>query len=393
MPRYIIIVFCVLIFGVCLVAALRNPILHGDETFHYEQISNFARGHFAISPWITTFPTYHFLMALPGLLVRMAPSPGVVRFLTFCSGLLAIAAFQLAAKTIAPETEFVRTLQFAFFPILFPMFFVIYTDVLSLAFVLLAFLFTLKKEWIFAGFFALAGTAIRQNNVVWSLFFLVFIIYQEGWNRQIWKKIWPLVPSLLLIGFFLLFHHAAVMGDMSKHPISLNTGNVYFFLFTSFFLLLPLQIRSASRLVEILQTRKSLMVLIAAVYFIGVLTFRVDHPYNQEDFSFYLRNRILLFFDSSLPLKAIFLLPATYAFCTFLVTRPVAPQFRLVLPFTLIFLAPSWLIEQRYYLIPFALFLLTRERLPENEEYFAFGVNALVALIFFAGIIEGYFFL
>ena len=54
---------------------------------------------------------------------------------------------------------------------------------------------------------------------------------------------------------------------------------------------------------------------------------------------------------------------------------------------------PSWLIEQRYYLPAFALFMLFRESASPRVERALLAVNVVMALSLFVGITEGWFFL
>jgi hypothetical protein len=54
---------------------------------------------------------------------------------------------------------------------------------------------------------------------------------------------------------------------------------------------------------------------------------------------------------------------------------------------------PVWLIEQRYYLPAFALFMAFRESASPGVERAMVGWNGVVALYLFAGVSQGWFFL
>jgi alpha-1,2-glucosyltransferase len=387
-----VVVFSALLFVVALVVVIRDPVLHSDETAHYEQILQFARGNMVVDPEITTIPTYNFLLALPFLLTGISPSPGLIRFFNFCIGLFCIGTFYRTSRAIDSASTFLKTIQFAFFPILFPFFFLIFTDVLSLALVLLAFLFTLKKRYVLAGLSGIAATAVRQNNVIWVVFLLAFVIREQGWTRESWKKIGPFLPAVVFLASFLILRGSPVMGDVGKHPIKLSAGNLYFLLFVSFFLFLPLQVQKFSSVVAFFKAHR-LALLIPLFFFAATLvTFRVDHPYNTGNM-FFLRNRLLMLSASSLLSKAIFLIPATLALCTFMAIRPVPRYFWLLALFTVLFLIPSWLIEQRYYLIPFSLFLLIKPMGSSRDEYLAYLWNVFLSFGFLTGIVTNRFFL
>jgi uncharacterized membrane protein YcfT len=52
-----------------------------------------------------------------------------------------------------------------------------------------------------------------------------------------------------------------------------------------------------------------------------------------------------------------------------------------------------WLIEQRYYLPAFALFMLFRESASPTVEWTMMATNGVIALFLFAGVAQGWFFL
>jgi alpha-1,2-glucosyltransferase len=150
--------------------------LYGDEEVHYDQIRRFACGDLSLNSWLTTLPGYHALLGLIGYVTGVTNIP-FMRFLSFLIGLATIGVFGLINREISRNAEFLRILQFAFLPILFPFFFLLYTDVLSLLFVLLAFFCILRERTTLAAVMSLAGTLVRQTNIVWLLFFFAFLIH------------------------------------------------------------------------------------------------------------------------------------------------------------------------------------------------------------------------
>jgi alpha-1,2-glucosyltransferase len=89
--------------------------------------------------------------------------------------------------------------------------------------------------------------------------------------------------------------------------------------------------------------------------------FKNDHPYNNIATYYFIRNFILVAFTKSNALKALFFLPMLYTFLSLIVTPLSRKSWYLFYAITILFLLPSWLIEQRYYIIPFALFMLFRK--------------------------------
>jgi len=86
-----------------------------------------------------------------------------------------------------------------------------------------------------------------------------------------------------------------------------------------------------------------------------------DHPHNTERADFFLRNAILVYFSSTALRKLLFFLPVALA-CLCVASVPMKRPWWLLFPFTMLFLLPEWLVEQRYYLVPLSLFLLAREQ-------------------------------
>jgi alpha-1,2-glucosyltransferase len=150
--------------------------LYGDEEVHYDEIAHFARGDLSFNPLLTTLPGYHALLGLIGYVTGVTNVP-FMRFLSFLIGLATIGVFGLIGRELYRDAGFLRMIQFACLPILFPFFFLLYTDVLSLLFVLLAFFFILRERPTLAAVMSLAGMLVRQTNIVWLLFFFAFLIH------------------------------------------------------------------------------------------------------------------------------------------------------------------------------------------------------------------------
>jgi alpha-1,2-glucosyltransferase len=129
------------------------------------------------------------------------------------------------------------------------------------------------------------------------------------------------------------------------------------------------------------------------VLFFG--TFRVDHPDNlnvitQDTF---LRNATLQAMTSSTFARVATSVAIALAALSLFVIRLRQPIHYLLYPFAALSLMPVWLIEQRYYLPAFALFMLFRESASPGVERAMVAMNGVVALYLFAGVAQGWFFL
>jgi alpha-1,2-glucosyltransferase len=411
--------------------------LFGDEPLHADQIQRFIRGDFGLNPYITQLPGYHAVIALPGRLFGVQDLP-LLRLLTFLLSLSALPIVYLTARALDEQSALVRTVQFVFFPILLPFFFLLYTDLLSLLLVVLGFLLVWRRHPVWGGIAGVGAVLVRQTDIPWLAFLFLLALWREGLLSLIpypplqplrlpaWRggtlrdkksvvsahhslfillrlsrnvRSWLTVSAPYVFGFaafgaFVLLNGGVALGDQGAHPFpSFHLGNVTFALFLTFFFLLPLHIANIPRILRLVSRKAWVIPLLSLLFLFFYLTFANDHPYNQESHAFFLRNRVLLFAASSPMNRALYLLPAVLSILSLAVTRMRQPVFLLLYPVTLLFLVPSWLVEQRYYFIPFTLFLLFRERYPRTVEYGMAALHVVVAYVFLFGIVGDMFFL
>jgi alpha-1,2-glucosyltransferase len=369
-----------------------NP-LHVDERVHYPQIVIFARGYTRLDPRLTMVPGYHALLGSMAWAVD-AFSVRTIRFFNFIVGLAAVAAFYFSAKARQARDPMVSTLQFAFLPIAFPLFFLIYTDITSLLFVLLMVLSAAHKRPRQAGLFGLISCLIRQTNVVWVAFVLIWSYVEEnGWTwapvKQTLGKYWVFLLTGALFVAFLVANRGVAIGDAGAHPAtSLHLGNVFFLLFLSFFLFVPF---FAARHREALSPLRAwpgwfgLGVLFVTFW----LGFSVDHPYNTQLAEPFLRNDVLTFFSSTWLSRLLLFVPVALAVLSLRTVR-LRRHWWLLYPFTILFLLPAWLIEQRYYLIPLSLLLLAREPISDLVERVQVGWFFVMSIALFVVVERGW---
>ena len=352
-----------------------------DERAHWRQIELFLHRDWSMDPSITTLPGYHALMALAAWFMGTARLPSV-RLVQFEIALCTIITFFFLARRRNAADATLKTLQFVFLPILFPLFFMLYTDVASLLFVLLTALAASAGRYPAAGVLGLVSCLIRQNNIIWTaLAFAQGYVGDQGWR---WPsrisnllRYTPVLLSAAVIGGWLVFNRGQVAaGDVTAHPLGTpHLGNVFFMLFVSGILFLPLwwgyREQTWARL-----RKPSMWVALAATFALFVFGFAADHPYNEE--LGFLRNQILTWSTASWTHMLVFFLPIA-------ITVVSAPSVRLsqsgwlAYVATLAFLLPAWLIEQRYYLIPLALLLADREPVDPRIEWTQVGFGAVLS--------------
>jgi alpha-1,2-glucosyltransferase len=291
-------------------------------------------------------------------------------FTTALSLLCVLVFFSLARQADAGHAE-ERSAQFLFLPFLFPFFFLIYTDVLSLLLVLGMVGASLHRRYWLSGALGVLACLVRQNNILWVEFVAVLTYVQErGWSWPGWEDARRYAVHLLagaLFIVFLIINKGVSLGDNAAHPsFSLHTGNVFFLLFLACFLFLPVILARRAELAVALR-RKEVLAGLLAVTVVFLFTFRSTHGYNVQWGDYFLRNKLLIFFTATLWLKLLFLVPVLVMVGYLCVVRLPAGWW-LLYPASVLFLLPSWLVEQRYYFIPLALFLAVREREEQRWE-------------------------
>ncbi len=401
--------------------AIHTQSYFGDEGYHFEQMRRFREGNFGMNEQLTMLPGYHWFVAGPMFLTGMHVL-NFYRAITIILSLLSVAVFQAILRTLKSRASVPRTLQYAFIPILFPFFFFFYTDVPSLLLILVSILLTLRRQYVFAALVCIVSMAVRQNNIVW-LFLAFSIFLWDEWPAFLrwlphrvrrWKLLSELrvrfrarastamiISALLLFGIgfclfgaFVVWNGGIAIGDSDSHPFpAIHTGNIFFALLLSFFIFLPLHISNSKTIIRRVISSNFLAPMTALLFLLYMMTFHNDHWYNQGWDSVFIRNRILMAMTYTPFLKILFFIPIGCAFLSFVVTPLARRSFWLLYPIVILSLLPSWLIEERYYFVPFALFLLFREERSERFEYLSAGYSMLCTVLLFIPVALRWFFL
>ena len=355
-----------------LALAIPAPVI-GDEAVHWYQVQRFLLGDFRVlEDWLTNVPGYHWLLA--GLLwpfgvdgLAWGRLVGGV-FLLAC-----LLTMQRIRSALHAEDAQRTATQLFFLPVLLVYGFLAYTDVPALAFLLGALLATIHSRHRLSAALLLASMAMRQNQVLWAGFLALYAIWpvleRDRWRalrewRALLRSTWPyLLCVLVFLGYWAMHGTISYSAAQSKaHPdLSWHVGNPYFLLVVTA-LLFPLQmIAGLRRFIDRARGRHGwlwllLPVLVFALY---AWQFQVDHPYNRP-MGVSLRNQWLTVVANETWAWWLFGLAATWAAMGLAFTRHVVPQGWLWLPFSLLFVGASWMIETRYTIVPLALFLALR---------------------------------
>ncbi len=141
----------------------------GDEDVHRFQIDWFLQGKYELFEHVTVLPLYHLVVAALAQFSGLTSLNGL-RLVHMVFAAAAIPAFFALCRALYPAQAAGRTAQFMFIPILFPLFFLTYTDLPALAFTFLMLERTFRRKYLWAAVFALVAVAMRQTNIIWVAF-------------------------------------------------------------------------------------------------------------------------------------------------------------------------------------------------------------------------------
>lgn len=392
------------LFAVCIIGIsflrIRSQILIVDEGNHLDQIMRFVHGDTQFNQILMTVPGYHFVLALIIKSLGITALPDV-RMVSFFINILILPVFYIILKTIKNPTPLFSTVRYGFFPILFPFLFLIYTDIFSLLLILLAFYFVLKNKYMESGVFISMSLFVRQNNVIWLLFFnliLYFLQYGYSFDKKSvtthLRKSIPYVFGVLLLGLFFIKSGGVVVSGYAKSFMHVSWslfGNVYFCLFVAGIVFLPHLLSQFSKMKRFIQANKLVIPLIILFFFFYHATFINDNPFNHS--VWFMHNLALEFFTKDFLNKSIFFCVVCYSLLAIMVSDLRVKWGWFLYPFTIVYLLPYWLIEERYYLIPLTLFLLVSKPVSRKIEYIQFVWWIGLSLFFFEGIQSLRFFL
>jgi len=121
--------------------------------------------------------------------------------------------------------------------------------------------------------------------------------------------------------------------------------------------------------------------------------FHPDNPYNTVLPAYYLHNLIPTSIEGNPTLRALAAVGAAVTACGLAPTRLRPDGARWIYPIALLFLAASWLVELRYVLVPFALWLAFREHRGRAIEYATLALWLVLAVCMMSATVTHRFFL
>jgi alpha-1,2-glucosyltransferase len=348
-----------------------------DEHLHHAQIASFHHGDGSLHPRITTFATYHWLVAQALTWVE-PPIWQAARWVSAASGLLLVLVAAVAWGWRAHGDARVAALRAALvvlMPVLLPYVFLIYTDPLGLAFVLVAAWAAEARRWWLAALFIACAAAVRQTQIVWALWLLALYAIREApalrtradWLRAL-SAIAPLGLVLAAFAVFVVVNGGVAIGDRDAHPSSgLHDGNILFGLFVAMVMFLPVHIAAAPAVVAMVR-RKPLACWAGAI---GVCAwfavgFEVDHLFNL--LPGYLHNDVAVWLARP-ENRVLFAVPVAWTALSLVALLDRGRETWAWVAASLLALGPHWMIEHRYGIVALALWQVLRRPLDPAAEW------------------------
>lgn len=387
-------------FGYALSCTLHGPIC--DEVFHAYQIWHYYSGGTEFASNITVPPTYHYTMAF---IIRQLGfySDHLTRFLNLSVSLCALPVLYSIAARHFPAAAGIRMLQVFFAPLIFPYFFLIYTDTWTLLAIAVTIYYSLNRSYLLAGLAGLIAILLRQDSVIWvGLAYLLICFdgisltrplpYRQFMHNAFVRGL-PMVAIFLLFIAFVIYNGGVAIGDKDAHEMSsFNISNLYFFLVCGWMLFLPMNIYNLPKILPLLKN-KNILILLLLGFFFYMGTISNPHPYNNMMFDYFLHNgliHLMVEFDIA---RILFYIPIAWMALSLAVTRLPEKRFYwlfLIIPISAV-MHP--LIEARYYIPAFVLINLWRPAMPPAFEMTTLAGSILIATFVLFGTAQNLFFL
>jgi hypothetical protein len=326
-------------------------------------------------------------------------SMSALRAINAMLGLIPALIFFAIRRALGDPQALVYSAAFFFLPLIYPYYFLAYTDVLSLALVLGAFLLALKKRHYWAAVVLTTALLVRQNNVVWAGFIPALLIFfptlswsTKGELAALSKIACPYAFPVIVFLVYWAWHGSISLSKtmVGEHPdLAFHAGNLYFFLFAFVLLLFPQAFQGLKKYIGSIRQNPWLLLLPLILIVCAHLRGSSD---NYLSVHYFLRNNLIQIVSRA-PADFAFSALVAIGFCGIAFSQFLLPRGWLLYPFSAFYLGSSWLIENRYLIIPFALWMVMGRIENPRAAYWNLAIWACISLFFVWGIFSGRFML
>lgn len=356
-----------------------NVKLHADEAFHGGQIWLFYDNQNRLAGNITVPPTYHFIIAKISQVIGQY-ADNLSRAYTLLIGLIAVPFFYWSVRKYYADQATLRSIQILLLPLIFPYFFVIYTDIWSLLAVAIAFGCAVYGRYHLSAIACIAALLLRQDNIAWVGIIYLYILFENinaadkaNLSRIVRNNFTKtIIFNFIFIAFlaFIYVNKGVAIGDAGAHKLSsFNLTNLHIYLLYCWVLFLPLHIHQLPKVWALINRPIAIPFLIAGFLFY-ISTIENSHPYNRIMYDYFVHNLAVHLISDFPWVKVISFVPAAWTLLSF-ATMPL-PDNRWR---WFIWLAPVAaiihpLIEPRYYIPAFFILHVIRPTLSTRGEWF-----------------------
>lgn len=352
-----------------------------DELFHLAQIMLFRSSNYMIVPELTMPPTYHLAVGESAKMLGVDSLSGIRMVSASISFIAVILAWVYLTnqKALLP---LLRSVQLLFSPLLWPVYWILYTDIPSLITIILSLILLVNQRYFLSALVCLISLCFRQHNVFWVLLMWLMALDQSGcWTRliaafkggtqSIVQKLLEaanqclrstgmyVIPMLFFLAFIYL-NNGIALGDRQAQQFGgIYPLQIFSCLFVLGLVLLPLHLSNLPRIFTLLKKHYWLIIVLGVLFVIYMKTFKIAHLHNFPS-DYFLRNWLLYFLDGHFRYKIVAFGLIALTLMSLLVTPFRSRAGYWLYPVSILALAPVSLIEQRYYIVPFVLFMLFR---------------------------------
>lgn len=383
-----------------------------DEAKHLQIITRFCGGNWTVPPDLPMPATYHLLVSIPARV--LGPSLVVVRGTSVLMAAMTVALVVGILARRQAGAPGMAVLHYAWHPVLFPLAAMAYTEAASVLLVVGAIYAQVRRRFALSGGILLLACLVRQSNLMWVVFMALWAVGdlrrtdpravggptdRGPWSfvRLSASRIWAHAAVLGLAGAFFVANGSLTLGDAPENRAALNPGQFYVFALFVLGLWAPIWLgrlgddwRALWRWLlghPVLGVAVSVMVVgLAAILVIG---FTNPHPWNGT--LYFARNWPLRLMSASVVARVVgvvCLFGATGIVGRFTLAQPNRRTLALVWVCSLCFLAPHFLVEPRYYIIPTLLVNLFTEYSTSQAQRLA-RWHLCICVLAGAGILAG----
>lgn len=353
-----------------------------DEVFHLAQIALFKASSYTIIPALTMPPTYHFVVGKIAGLLDVETFSGI-RMVSAAISFVAVILAWVYLQNQKSTFPLLQSAQLLFSPLLWPVYWILYTDIPSLITTILSLILLVNQRYLLSALVCLMSLCFRQHNIFWVLLIWLMAMVQTGcWTRllevfqsssqPLFQKAVDatqkcltstgmyLIPIVSFIGF-VYFNNGIAIGDRQAQQFGgLYPLQIFSCLFVLGLILLPLHISNIPKILVLIKKYYWLVILVTALFVLYMKTFKIVHLHNFPS-DYFLRNWLLYFLDGHFRYKVAAFGFIALAFLSLIVTPLRGKGNYWLYPVTILALLPVSLIEQRYYIVPFTLLMLFRQ--------------------------------